>query len=153
MDRKARGWDEGRTWSYAITRAEDTDNVLGSCDIGLWDGNRGLNLGYWLATEYLGRGYATRATAMLVRAAFEDMGTRLVRIVHDAANERSARIPRRLGFECVGEHQPAPGDENPENRPDVSWIKYQGEAGAAIQASGGVMLCSSRVEPPLSGLT
>lgn len=146
-ERKARGWRQGRTWSYALTRADEPDIVLGSCDLGLSQGNQGLNVGYWLATAYLGRGYATRAAAMLTRSALEDMGSPFARIVHDVANERSARIPRRLGYVCEGETQPPPGEENPENRPDVAWIKYAvAEGGAGAQGSESALLSPSREE-------
>jgi RimJ/RimL family protein N-acetyltransferase len=128
MDRKMRAWEEGRAWSFAIMRAGDDahDQLLGCCDVALWNDTAALNAGYWLATERLGRGYATRAVLLLTLAAFEVMGAPAVHIVHDVANIRSSKIPQRLGFERVGEFQPLPGDENRDNRPDVAWVKYPG---------------------------
>lgn len=60
-----------------------------------------LELGYWLATEVTGRGLATRACVLLTRTAF-DMGAQHVQIRHNEQNSRSAAVPKRLGFTCLG---------------------------------------------------
>lgn len=127
IQRKARAWTEGRAWSFAITRGRDAnEQVLGCCDVSRRSDTTALNAGYWLATEHLGRGYATRAVMLLTSTAFQVMGAPSVHIIHDVANIRSSKIPQRLGFGRVGEFQPSHGDENRDNRPDVAWVKYPG---------------------------
>ena len=57
-----------------------------------------LEIGYWIRADAVGRGLATETAAALTRAAFELAGVDRVEIHVDPANERSLRIPRRLGF-------------------------------------------------------
>jgi ribosomal-protein-serine acetyltransferase len=72
-----------------------------------------LEIGYWIHSSFLRRGLATAASALLTDAAFGVTGIDHVEIHHDKANVASAGIPRRLGFEFVGEQpneHPAPSD-------------------------------------------
>lgn len=57
-----------------------------------------FEIGYWLRTSAEGKGYMTEAVRLLCRLTFETLGANRVEIKCDAKNERSAAIPRRLGF-------------------------------------------------------
>ncbi|KAJ2983749.1 hypothetical protein NQ176_g488 [Zarea fungicola] len=77
-----------------------------------------LELGFWLATSVTGRGLATRASALLVQAAFV-MNAQHVQIRHDERNHRCEAVPRRLGFSCLGAK---PVGNNAENKVfSVTW--------------------------------
>jgi ribosomal-protein-serine acetyltransferase len=80
---------------------------------GIWDGtklagtvgthpidwlNRRVEIGYWLAREFEGRGVATEACRALIGHLFREMDLHRVEIRCAAANGKSAAIPRRLGF-------------------------------------------------------
>jgi RimJ/RimL family protein N-acetyltransferase len=106
-----RDWAAGTAYNYAIhTRGTDNpsadtaDAVAGSCSL-MRNAARPERaaVGYWLRPDHLGRGFATAAAAALTAAAFELPGINLVEIWHDAANHRSAAIPRRLGFTQAGQ--------------------------------------------------
>lgn len=88
--------------SYGI-RDVKTDLYLG--DIGFsspdWKVRR-FEIGYWLRTSAVGKGYATEAASLLCDLAFHLFQARRVFIRCDAENGRSAAIPRRLGFELEG---------------------------------------------------
>jgi len=76
---------------------KSSGNFVGS--IGLWfpEGWPELELGYWLAPEARGTGYATEAGARSLDFAFEELGaTTLVSYIHPA-NEASKRVAERLG--------------------------------------------------------
>lgn len=62
---------------------------------------RGLEIGYWIAADACGRGYATEAAGALTAAAFDIPGVDEVQIRCDPANTASAAIPRRLGFTLI----------------------------------------------------
>lgn len=62
-----------------------------------WDVPK-FEIGYWLRTSLVGRGYMTEAVAGISQFAFATLGAQRVEIRCDARNERSAAIPRRLGF-------------------------------------------------------
>jgi RimJ/RimL family protein N-acetyltransferase len=57
-----------------------------------------FEIGYWLKPSAHGRGAATDASRLLARMAFEDLGAARVEIRCDVNNEKSANVPRRLGF-------------------------------------------------------
>jgi RimJ/RimL family protein N-acetyltransferase len=76
-------------------------------------GPHGLEIGYWTHPAFLRRGVATRAAAMLTEAALALPSITHVEIHHDKANLASAGVPRKLGFEWMGEvadEPEAPGD-------------------------------------------
>ncbi|KAG6026201.1 hypothetical protein E4U19_002737 [Claviceps sp. Clav32 group G5] len=79
-----KSWKSGDEYDYAIIIDEkDT-----------------LEIGYWLATHVTGRGWATRASAMLINVARE-LGAKHVQIRHARLNIRSSKVPLRLGFHLV----------------------------------------------------
>ncbi len=57
-----------------------------------------FEIGYWLRTSALGLGYITESTRALTQSAFKTLGAARVEIRCDLANEKSANVPRRLGF-------------------------------------------------------
>jgi RimJ/RimL family protein N-acetyltransferase len=57
-----------------------------------------LEIGYWVRTSAQGQGYVTEAVTLLCKLAFTTFAAQRVKIQCDAANTRSANIPRRLGF-------------------------------------------------------
>ncbi|MBX5450947.1 GNAT family N-acetyltransferase [Thermogemmatispora sp.] len=63
---------------------------------------RVFEIGYWLRVTATGRGYMTEAVQLLTTFAFEQLVANRVFIRCDERNERSAAIPRRLGFVCEG---------------------------------------------------
>ena len=55
-------------------------------------------IGYFIRAHAIRRGLATEVAAVLTRVGFEKCGLVRVDIQVDPANERSLRIPRKLGF-------------------------------------------------------
>ncbi|HEV7898283.1 MAG TPA: GNAT family N-acetyltransferase [Planosporangium sp.] len=103
VERSRDDWRGGSAYNYAIVAPDDA--LVGSCGLMARIGDGGLEIGYWLHPAHTGRGIATRAAAALAAEAFR-IGADRVEIVHDAANERSAAIPRRLGFVEVARRRP-----------------------------------------------
>lgn len=101
-----RAWDEllGDEWpsqegscNYGIFDAAD-GAVLGA--IGVHDrlGPGAVEIGYWCHVAHTGKGVITRAARELTRILLELDGIERVEIHCDEANERSAAVPRRLGY-------------------------------------------------------
>ena len=59
---------------------------------------RTIEIGYWLRSEFQGRGIMTSAVQALCRLAFEEMGMARIEIRCALGDYRSTRIPQRLGF-------------------------------------------------------
>lgn len=76
-----------------------SDQVIGSCGLHQRMRPGGRDIGYWVRSGWTGRGVASRAAAALTCVGFETLELERVEIRCDEANERSAAVARRLGFE------------------------------------------------------
>jgi RimJ/RimL family protein N-acetyltransferase len=91
-------FDRGENFVYAIF-SPDESQVLGGSGLHPRAGDDlSLEIGYWIRASAVGRGYATEATAALARVGLELCGADRIDIRVDPANERSAAVPRKLGF-------------------------------------------------------
>jgi ribosomal-protein-serine acetyltransferase len=113
-------WASGDAFGYAIIVG---DQIVGSAGLHSRVGEDGLEIGYWVHSNWTGRGIATDAAAALTAAAFALPGIQRVQIYHDAANVASGRVPAKLGYARLGERPSrelgpsAPG----ETGTDVVW--------------------------------
>lgn len=64
--------------------------------------NRKVEIGYWIASEFQGRGIITDACRSLIEHAFGEWKLNRVEIHCAAGNEKSCAIPKRLGFQYEG---------------------------------------------------
>ena len=64
--------------------------------------NRRVEIGYWLAREFQGRGVMTEACRAVVTHLLCDLDLNRVEIRCAVGNQKSAAIPRRLGFTLDG---------------------------------------------------
>ena len=62
----------------------------------------GVEIGYWLARDHWGQGYATEAGAALLNSAAA-VGHRRIHAAHALDNGASARVLEKLGFRATGE--------------------------------------------------
>jgi ribosomal-protein-serine acetyltransferase len=60
--------------------------------------NRRAEIGYWIARQWQGRGMVTAACRAVIDHLFQDLGMHRIEIRADPANDKSRRIPERLGF-------------------------------------------------------
>jgi RimJ/RimL family protein N-acetyltransferase len=89
-------FDLGQDFVYGVFSHDETDVVGGS---GLHTRvEDGFEIGYWVSAPAIGRGLATETTAALTRVGIELAGAERIDIRVDPANERSAAIPRKLGY-------------------------------------------------------
>src|SRR4029077_10210498 len=77
--------------------------VVGGCGLHRRLGPEGLEIGYWVHAAHVRRGYAARAATMLTSVAFSFPEIDVVEIHCDRANQASRGVPRRLGFNLVGQ--------------------------------------------------
>jgi RimJ/RimL family protein N-acetyltransferase len=73
--------------------------VIGSAGMGEHEGE--AEIGYWIARDHWGRGYATEAAAAVLRIA-RTLGHRRVLAGHFADNLASGKVLRKLGFVPTG---------------------------------------------------
>lgn len=88
---------------FLITRAQDAE-VIGCIGIDpLAQGHfeADIEMGYWIARQHWGQGYATEAGAAVLRIA-ATLGYGRVVASHFVDNPASGRVLRKLGFEPTG---------------------------------------------------
>jgi RimJ/RimL family protein N-acetyltransferase len=61
-----------------------------------------LEIGYWLRTSMVGKGYCTEAVSALVAFAQHSLGAKRLEICNDPKNERSRRVAEHCGFTLEG---------------------------------------------------
>lgn len=98
LERAQAAYRRGENLRLIIWNRDETE-MLGST------GYHALNwavpkaeIGYWIATPHTGRGYALEAARFLSEYGLDTLGLRRIEIRTDTLNERSARIPRQLGY-------------------------------------------------------
>ena len=74
---------------------------------------RRANLGYWLRTDCTGKGFATQATLLVARWAFDQLGLERIEIVAATENIASQRVAVRAGAtrEGIARRRLRMGDE------------------------------------------
>jgi ribosomal-protein-serine acetyltransferase len=77
--------------------------VVGSCGLHRRIGPDGLEIGYWIHSDHTRQGLATQVATALTGAALALPGITHVEIHHDEANQASAGVSRKLGFELVAQ--------------------------------------------------
>ncbi|HLH39566.1 MAG TPA: GNAT family protein [Bryobacteraceae bacterium] len=69
--------------------------------------NRKVEVGYWIGREFQGRGIMTDACRLVIDHLFSDLDLHRVEIQCATGNQKSAAIPRRLGFTLEGTRRQA----------------------------------------------
>lgn len=96
-------WKEGKAYDYTIRAQSDPDRHLGN--ISIWQTSRTGKIGeigYWIRTDLIGRGYATEATLALMREGFGLMGLHKITLRIAVGNRGSERVAEKLGFSVEG---------------------------------------------------
>jgi len=81
-------------------RSTSAPQLVGACGLGRRP-SRSVELGYWIARPFWGRGYATEACTALIDIA-RTLGILSLEGSHFTDNPASARVLEKLGFEPLG---------------------------------------------------
>jgi RimJ/RimL family protein N-acetyltransferase len=96
--RRFRGqFDLGEAFVYGLFTSDESE-VVGGSGLHRRVGEGAFEIGYWIRTSRAGQGLATEVTAALTRVGFEVCEVDRIEIQCEPKNERSMRIPRRLGY-------------------------------------------------------
>jgi RimJ/RimL family protein N-acetyltransferase len=87
--------------------------LIGDIGLNTFDNLMQADIGYTLAPEYQGKGYATEAVGGLIEHLFTERDLHRVSAEVDARNVASARLLQRLGFQQEG------------FRPQNTWFKEE----------------------------
>ena len=79
--------------------------MVGFCGVGRWGDYSDLEIGWWLARSYWGRGLATEAAKIALQDIFQRVGVDRVISVAKPANTASTRIMEKIGLEFEREFE------------------------------------------------
>jgi RimJ/RimL family protein N-acetyltransferase len=131
-------FDSDIDFVYGIFDAGERD-VIGGTGLHTRIGEGAREIGYWIRADQLGQGYATEATAALVRVAFEVDEVRRVEVRCDPDNRASSRVPQKLGFTHEGTLRGHARDVTGEPRDTMIWslirAEYDGSVCASVDAA------------------
>lgn len=105
IDEWSTQWDERTEFVMGVFAG---DEVVGGSGFHVRGDQGTLEIGYWVAVDHVGKSIATRVSRALTDVALGLPGIDVVRIAHDVANIASGRIPEKLGFVVVDEHDRTP---------------------------------------------
>ncbi len=82
---------------------KDTGELVASSGLHRIDWNvPKFEIGYWIRSSKSGQGFMTEAVEGITQMAMQELGARRVEIRCDSNNQKSRRIPERLGFTLEG---------------------------------------------------
>jgi RimJ/RimL family protein N-acetyltransferase len=101
---------ESGGWVQFSVEERDTGRLVG--DVGLSPAEPGvIKVGYTIAPDVQGRGYATEAVRSLVEYAFDTLGADVVRAYASADNTSSIRVVEKVGMRLIERLEHRSGDE------------------------------------------
>jgi [ribosomal protein S5]-alanine N-acetyltransferase len=86
--------------SWAVVDQE-TGEPIGDAGFGIFEPTGEVELGYTLARDRWGQGYATEAARACLAAGLEELEAPRIIAVVDAENEASLRLPERIGMKKI----------------------------------------------------
>ena len=92
--------------TYAIVKNDVPIGCVGLLfhpDTNHWWGEGAVELGYWVAEEYWGNGYAVEASKKLIEHAFDDLDIQEIYASYRIENNQSKRVLEKLGFKYYAE--------------------------------------------------
>ena len=99
------------TWYQVAIANRETDQLIGDCVIHFTGDDSLVEIGFTLAPEFHGHGYAHEAISALDELIFNTLGKKRIVAITHAHNDAAHRLLKRLGFDSR-EHVSA--DPDPE---------------------------------------
>lgn len=92
--------------TYAIVKDDIPIGCVGLLfhpDTNHWWGEDAAELGYWIAEQYWGNGYAAEASKIVTEHAFDDLNVGVIYATYKVGNNQSRRVLEKLGFKYYTE--------------------------------------------------
>jgi aminoglycoside 6'-N-acetyltransferase len=98
-------------WVQLSVEERDTGTLVGDVGLSPDENDAGvMKIGYTLAPEFQGRGYAAEAVGALISYAFDTLGASIVRAYASAKNLPSIRLAERVGMRLMERFEGRDGD-------------------------------------------
>jgi len=100
-------WERRESVALAIAPRSAPGELLGTISLKLSMKHLHAEIGYWIAPQQWGQGYATEAARAVIAYAFEALGLHRIEAQHFARNPASGRVMEKLGMRHEGTHRDA----------------------------------------------
>jgi RimJ/RimL family protein N-acetyltransferase len=94
-------WQSGAAFGFSIFD-KSTDKLLGGCGLNILDEHPVANLGYWIRSDAMGKGFATEATVGLADFAFRHLEMLRLEIIMSVQNPASQKVAINSGAKFEG---------------------------------------------------
>lgn len=121
----ADAWNRGIGFTLAICYRDDSERLLGAISLQVAQAHRHGELGYWIASDCWGNGYATEAAQAVTAYAFTELRLHRIQGRHFTRNTASGRVLQKVGMHSEGIHRDA----------YLRWGQFEDVAVYAILAS------------------
>lgn len=100
--RVQRNMSSGREYTFGVFSVVEHKHLGQAGLVRTFQENETAEIGYWIRSDHSGQGYATGASALLLKLAFNEL--KMHRVILRAAvdNEASNRVAQKLGFQLDG---------------------------------------------------
>ena len=99
---QAGSFENGEGVTLAVCNADDPERIIGAVGISIEAAHARGELGYWIAVDDWGKGYATEASRALISYAFSALGLHRIQARHFTRNPSSGRVMQKLGMKFEG---------------------------------------------------
>ncbi|HUQ99601.1 MAG TPA: GNAT family N-acetyltransferase [Gemmatimonadaceae bacterium] len=94
-------WEHGSDVTYAIIETS-TNTLVGAIGLMIKAQHRRGEIGYWIAPDVWGQGYATEASQRVIDFGFEYLNLHRIEARHFLRNPASGRVMQKLGMQQEG---------------------------------------------------
>jgi ribosomal-protein-serine acetyltransferase len=93
----ARTWAKGKEYNFVIIDSSD-GSLIGGCGLNQVKRRAHFaNLGYWVRSNYTGKGVATAAALLVARFGFDELGLTRIEVGAATGNIASQRVAENVG--------------------------------------------------------
>ncbi len=93
---------KNREVHFGICLRESSTQVIGVIGLMMKPDGMGAVLGYWIGSQYRGKGYMSEAAKEIVRFGFEELNVPRIEAAHFPLNEASGKVMVHAGMRCEG---------------------------------------------------
>jgi RimJ/RimL family protein N-acetyltransferase len=95
-------WKKGTSLTLAIVLRDTPEKLIGAVSLEIAREHARGELGYWIALDEWGHGYATEAARAVAAFGFEKLELHRIQARHFTRNEASGRVMQKLGMQFEG---------------------------------------------------
>lgn len=126
-------WEKGKEFNYMIL--DENKNFMGMISaLNVKEKDKCLEIGYWISSNYAGKGYMQEAVRLLEKEFF-GLGINRIVVHTDVLNKKSANVPQKLGYVLEGIQRQALWNKKEQRFRDINtFSKLRSDYEQSLQA-------------------